>query len=98
MHGDHLLVWCHPPAGIKGRSLYMHYSHIYYHHGCDGLVHGHTLLNTCMDLFLLDECLLWNVFWLLTLCGGGSIHYVRGYFHWVLLLRPEEREFSPLTK
>lgn len=26
---------------------------------------------------------------------GGSTHYVRGYFHCVPLLRPEEREFSP---
>ncbi len=24
----------------------------------------------------------------------GSTHYVRGYFHCVPLLRPEEREFS----
>lgn len=42
------------------------------------------------------ERILWNVFWFLMLCKVGSIHYVRGYFHCVLLLRPEEREFSPL--
>lgn len=43
------------------------------------------------------ECIPWNVFWFLMLRGGGgSTHYVRGYFHCVPLLRPEEREFSPL--
>lgn len=84
----------HPPdEDIKGDSLHMHYSHVYYCHAHDGLVHGNTLLNTCI---LLDEHILWNVFWFLMLCGGGSIHYVRGYFHCVLLLRPEEMEFSPL--
>lgn len=93
---DCLLVWCHiHQGGIKGNPLHMHYSHVYYYHARDGLLHGNTLLNTCIHI-LLDERIPWNVFWFLMLCGGGSIHYVRGYFHCVLLLRPEEREFSPL--
>lgn len=91
------VVLPHPPGGIKGNPLHIHYSNIYYYHTHDGLVHGNALLNTCIHV-LLDEPILWNVFWFLMLCGGGSIHYVRGCFYCVLLLRPEEREFSSLTK
>lgn len=82
-----------PTRGVN--PLHMYFSHVYYYHAHDGFVHGNTLLNTCIHI-LLDEHTVWNVFWFLMLCGGGSIHYVRGYFHCVLLLRPEEREFSPL--
>lgn len=57
-------------------------------------IHGNMFLNACTRVHEI-ESVLWNVFWLLTLCGGGSTHYVRGYFHCVPLLRPEEREFSP---
>lgn len=58
-------------------------------------VHGNTFSNTCTHVYEIER-IPWNVFWFLMLCGGGSTHYVRGYFHCVPLLRPEEREFSPL--
>lgn len=47
----------------------------------------------CTHVFI-RATVLWNVFWLATLCWG-SVRYVRGYFHCVPLLRPEKREFSP---
>lgn len=33
-------------------------------------VHGNTLLDTCAHVYEI-ECIPWNVFWFLMLCGGG---------------------------
>lgn len=55
-------------------------------------LHGNMFSNTCARVYKIEN-ILWNVFWFLMLCWG-SVHYVREYFHCVLLLRPKEREFS----